>query len=90
MLVAQLEPVAGSDGLVQYGAIGLFLLIAIGAIRVLFKREVDAHDRERARADRWETKYEELNQMIRDKHVLVLERATEAIQAGTRRRDRAE
>jgi hypothetical protein len=38
--------------LVQYGALGVLTIIALGAVKVLFSREIQAHQRETERADR--------------------------------------
>ncbi|HEX5525176.1 MAG TPA: hypothetical protein VFX53_17155 [Pedococcus sp.] len=65
--------------LYQYGAIGAILLGAIYAVRVLFQREVRAHDLERQRADRMEAEVRRLNDMIQDKIVPVLSEATKTI-----------
>lgn len=63
----------------QYGALGGVAVLALLAVRELFKREVAAHDRERARADRLEAEKEALNTLIRDRFVVALAEATTAI-----------
>jgi hypothetical protein len=65
--------------LAQYGAVGLIALIALVAVRVLFKREVSAHDEDRARADRLEAELRTLNQLVRDQYIGTLAQATRAI-----------
>ncbi len=75
-------PAAGFDPagiLVQYGAIGVFLLITLGVVRVLFLREVDAHTRERERADRLEAELRAQNQALVEKILPVLSAATHAM-----------
>jgi hypothetical protein len=37
--------------LIQYGALGVLAIIALGAVKVLFVRETQAHQREADRAD---------------------------------------
>lgn len=49
----------------QYGALGVALLVAIAAVKVLFNREVEAHKREQERADRLETELKSLNEILR-------------------------
>lgn len=52
--------------LVQYGALGLIALLMAVAVRTLFRRETEAHDRERARSDMLFGKLEEVNKANRD------------------------
>jgi hypothetical protein len=68
-----------ASGLVQYGAIGLLALIALLAVRVLFQREIRAHDLERARADRLEGELRKLNEHVAREVVPTLIRATGVI-----------
>lgn len=49
----------------QYGALGMTLLIAIAAVKILFNREVEAHKREQERADRLEAELRQLNELVR-------------------------
>lgn len=63
----------------QFGAIGLLALIALFAVNKLFARQVAAHDKDIARADRLEAELREQNRLIQDKLVVELTRATEAI-----------
>ena len=63
----------------QYGAIGIIAGIALFAVRILFKREVAAHDHDRERADRLEEELAKLNQIIRDQYIGVLAQATQAV-----------
>jgi len=58
---------------IQYGAIGLIALLALGAVRVLFQREVKALDLERQRADRLEN---ELRLLLHERYMTVLGEAT--------------
>lgn len=64
---------------VQYGALGIIALLALGAVRVLFSRETKSLDLERARADRLEAELRQLNITIRDRYVETLSAATRAI-----------
>lgn len=67
-----------SDAFMQYGAIGAVLLLSLVAIRYLFRRQEQQHDRDIARADRAEQQLRELNDLIRDRLVVELTRATDA------------
>lgn len=64
---------------IQYSALGVIALLALGAVRVLFQREVRALDLERQRADRLEQELRTLNATIQDKYVATLAEATHAI-----------
>lgn len=70
-------PTATQDSLLQYGAIGAIALLAIAAVGKLFARQVQAHERDIARADKAEAQLLELNALIRDRLVEQLTRATE-------------
>lgn len=61
---------------IQYGAIGLIALLALGAVRVLFQREVKALDLERQRADRLENELRLLNSTVQERYMTVLGEAT--------------
>lgn len=63
----------------QYGAIGVIAVLALVAVRYLFKREAEAFDRERARADRLEAELAKLNDLVRTMYVTTLSDATRAI-----------
>lgn len=65
--------------LAQYGAIGLIAILALAAVRVLFKREVDAHQQETARADRLEIELRKLNETVQQQYLTVLAQATSAM-----------
>jgi len=69
--------------LLQYGAIGVFLVIALGAVRALYKqlaqRESDAYEREKARADRLEAELAKLNEAIQQRYLTTLNEATRAV-----------
>lgn len=69
-----------SEPLLQYGAVGVLALLAVIAVRVLFAREVAAHDRERDRADRLEAELRKQNELIQEKFVTALTQAQSAIQ----------
>lgn len=68
-----------SDVLYQYGAIGVVLLAAGYAVRVLFQQATKAHDLERQRADRLEAELRQLNQAVQEKVVPVISEATKII-----------
>jgi hypothetical protein len=78
-LLAVAQAADSASVLYQYGAIGVFLLVAGYAVRVLFQREVAAHDLERQRADRMEAEVRRLNELIQDKMLPVLSSATQVI-----------
>lgn len=65
--------------LVQYGALGVMVVFAGIAVRVLFQRETEAHKREQERADRMEAEVRRLNDIIQDKMLPILHEATKAI-----------
>ena len=67
-----------SDAFMQYGAIGAIALLALLAVRYLFQRQVQAHERDIARAERAEQQLRELNELIRESLVVQLTRATDA------------
>lgn len=62
--------------LVQYGALGVIAFLALGAVRVLFQREVSAHDAERRRADRLEEELRKLNSAVQDRYITTLSEAS--------------
>ena len=67
-----------SDAFLQYGAIGAIAVLALFAVRYLFQRQVQAHERDIARAERAERQLGELNDLIRTQLVVQLTRATDA------------
>lgn len=70
---------AGADTtavFVQYGALGIIALLALGAVRVLFQREVKALDLERQRADRLEDELRRLNATVQERYMSTLTEAT--------------
>lgn len=71
------DPVTGV--LVQYGALGVLVIIALAAARVLFKRQVAAADREAQRADRLEEELRKLNEVIRGELFRSIGDATKAV-----------
>jgi len=70
------ETTSAQDGLLQYGAIGAIALLALYAVKIMFTRQVQNHDRERAeltaRCDRAETQLAQINQLLRDQLVAQL------------------
>jgi hypothetical protein len=65
--------------LLQYGAVGVVAMLCIVAVRVLFKREEAAYDREKDRADRLEAELLKLNTAIQERYLTALNEATRAI-----------
>lgn len=78
MVFAQQQP-SPVEPLLQYGAIGVVAAIALYAVAKLFARQVAAHDKDIARADRLEAELREQNKMIQERLVVELTRATQAI-----------
>lgn len=76
-MTAMADPI--DVGLLQYGAIGLIALIALLAVRVLFRRETEAYEREKNRADRLEAELTKLNTAIQERYLLALQDATRAV-----------
>lgn len=77
--------------LAQYGALGVMVIAAFVAVRILFQRTTDAYNRERERADRMEQEVQRLNLVIQEKMLPILHEATRAISEALeqqRRRDR--
>lgn len=68
-----------SAALAQYGALGIVLVIAIAAVKILFDREVKALEREKERADRLESELRQLNELVRTQYVEKLANATQTI-----------
>ena len=77
------DATSAQQGLLQYGAIGAIALIALYAVKVMFQRQVQSHERERAeyiaRCDRAEQQLAQINQLLRDQMVAQLTRATDVI-----------
>ncbi|GAB3952586.1 hypothetical protein GCM10029976_091070 [Kribbella albertanoniae] len=65
--------------LAQYGALGVMVIFAGFAVRTLFQRETQAHEREKERADRMEAEVQRLNAVIQEKMLPILHEATKAI-----------
>lgn len=78
MLVEAADAVSAMDTstLIQYGALGIIAALALAAVRVLFQREVNAHDLERQRADRLEDELRKLNTTVQDRYIQTLSEAT--------------
>lgn len=79
MVLAVADGTTVDDTLLQYGAIGVIAVVALFAVRVLFKRETEAYDREKARADRLEAELAKLNQTIQERYLVALNDATRAV-----------
>lgn len=65
--------------LLQYGALGVLTLCAVIAVKVMYSRETEAHQRERERADRLEAELRQLNATIRTEYISTIGSATRAI-----------
>jgi hypothetical protein len=78
-MTAVADPLSSTQGVfVQYGAIGAILLVLLWFAYGAIKRERDATDRERARAEKAESEKDELNRLMRTEVIPVLTKATEA------------
>jgi hypothetical protein len=78
-LLAQVGGVVDTSALIQYGALGVIAALALFAVRVLFQREVNAHDLERKRADRLEEELRRLNTAVQDRYITTLGEATKVM-----------
>ena len=63
----------------QFGAIGILAALAVAAVRVLFKEQVEANKREKERGDRLEQELLRLNEAIRGQYLTTIGDATRAI-----------
>lgn len=77
--MAQAATDAVGNVLLQYGAVGALALLGLVAVRVLFRREIEAHEYHRQRADRLEAELRQLNTTIQERYVATLAEATRAI-----------
>lgn len=68
-----------STGFLQYGAVGLFVIVLLGFVKVLFQKQVETFQRERDRADRLEQELRALNVDVREQVMPALTRSTEAV-----------
>lgn len=68
-----------NDAFLQYGALGAIAALALGAVRILFAREVKAHQDQKDRADRLEVELRKLNEMIQNQYITTLTQATLAM-----------
>jgi hypothetical protein len=74
------DPVTSMQSVfLQYGAIGAILLVLLWFAAGAIKRERDATDRERARAEKAESEKDDLNKVMRTEVIPVLTKATDAI-----------
>lgn len=81
LLAVRLQESSPSEAvLLQYGAVGLIALLALVAVRELFKQKVAAHDYDRQRADRLEEELRNLNQSMQERVVPALEASSRAMQ----------
>lgn len=70
-----------TDGLLQFGAVGIVAILALGAVRILFARLTAALEREIARADRLEKALLDSNQAVQDKYLGTVADATRVMAA---------
>src|SRR4051812_41517388 len=78
-LSAAVDPLTSAQGVfLQYGAVGAILLVLLWFAYGAIKRERDATDRERTRAEKAESEKDELNRLMRTEVIPVLTKATEA------------
>jgi len=68
-----------SNGLLQYGAVGILALVALCAVWQLWRRQERTYDAERQRGDRLEAELLALNKLINNELSGHLVRATEAM-----------
>lgn len=73
---AVMDPI---DPLLQFGAVGVFAFLLAIAVRVLFKRETETLERERARADKLAEELTDLRDKIQERYLITLEQASSAI-----------
>jgi type VI protein secretion system component VasK len=67
------------DTLVQYGALGVLVVVLLGVVRVLYADKARQHEYERARADRLEQLVLTQSQAMVDKIIPVLTAATQTM-----------
>jgi len=72
------DPISGS--LLQYGALGVFLIVALGALRIVYGQTTAAAKADRERADRLEEELRATNRAIQDKHLGVIAEVTHVMQ----------
>lgn len=68
----------------QYGALGLLVSLAVGAVGALFRREVSAHKDVAERADRLEAELKRLNDAVQSQYLTTLAQATVTIAEAVR------
>jgi hypothetical protein len=95
LLAQQAGPV--TDGLLQYGAVGILAVVGLVAVWILWKRidkiYDEIYDSERERADRLEKELRELNKLITGEFSGLLVRCAEVLREVTemlRHRDRGD
>ena len=80
-LAVLLQEAPSSDAvLLQYGAVGVVAVLALLAVRVLFKRETDAHDYDRQRADRLEAEMRHMHETYQERVIPALQESSRALQ----------
>jgi hypothetical protein len=81
MIIAEVPAnvVPVDDVLLQYGAVGVIAILALAAVRVLFKKTDEAYKAANARADRLEAELQKLNDTVQQQYLTVLAQATAAM-----------
>lgn len=69
---------------VQYGALGVLALLAVIAVRVMFRKTLEQLDREKTRADRLEEQLIALNATVRSEYLNTIGKASQAISDSNR------
>lgn len=81
MITAQgpADVVSVNSVLLQYGAVGLIAILALLAVRILFKKTDEAYREATARANRLEAELQKLNDTVQQQYLTVLAQATAAM-----------
>jgi len=64
--------------LLQYGAVGLLALLALGAVRVLFARLAAELESHKARGDRLELELIKINEAVRNEYLTTIAQSARA------------
>lgn len=75
------QAASATDGLLQFGAVGIVAILALGAVRILFVRLTTTLERAEARADRLEKALLDSNQAVQDKYLTTVAEATRVMAA---------
>lgn len=74
----------GTNILLQYGAIGVVLVFAFAALRVLFAKLTAELDRQTQRGDRLELELIKLNETVRSEYVSTITKSAQATSEASR------